>query len=137
MPTLTLPILEILRATPRARIVRIDLAGSTFDYLAGQAVLVGATGGPRRPYSLAAAPEHARRYVCIELLVGVDENETLGPHLRLERGSAVDVEGPLGSFTFPREPAERRFVFVAGGTGIAPLRAMLHHALAIPHEQIG
>jgi len=137
MLTLTLPIREILRATPRARIVRIDLAGSAFDYLAGQAVLVGATGGPRRPYSLAAAPEDARRDGCLELLVGVDGNERPGPHLPLQRGSAVDVEGPLGSFTFPSDPAERRFVFIAGGTGIAPLRAMLHHALAIPHEQIG
>ena len=41
----------------------------------------------------------------------------------------VDVEGPLGSFTFPAAPDERRFVFIAGGTGIAPLRAMLRHAL--------
>jgi ferredoxin-NADP reductase len=49
----------------------------------------------------------------------------------------VDVEGPLGQFTFPSEPQERRFLFVAGGTGIAPLRAMLQHALRIPHQQIG
>ena len=34
-----------------------------------------------------------------------------------------------GSFTFPRHPHERRFVFIAGGTGIAPLRSMLWHAL--------
>ena len=49
----------------------------------------------------------------------------------------VDVEGPLGSFTFPADPEERRFVFIAGGTGIAPLRAMLRHALDIPHREIG
>jgi len=28
-------------------------------------------------------------------------------------------------------------VFIAGGTGIAPLRAMLRHALRIPHREIG
>ncbi len=28
-------------------------------------------------------------------------------------------------------------MFIAGGTGIAPLRAMLRHALAIPHSGIG
>src|SRR5207249_1797728 len=66
-----------------------------------------------------------------------DANGTPGPHLQLERGRAVDVDGPHGSFTFPAAPAERRFVFIAGGTGIAPLRAMLYHALTIPHEQIG
>jgi ferredoxin-NADP reductase len=49
----------------------------------------------------------------------------------------VEVEGPLGSFTFPSDPAERRFVFIAGGTGIAPLRAMLRHALTIRGHRIG
>lgn len=134
---LTLAIREVLPATPRARIVRIGLDGAAFDYAAGQAVLVGAAGGPKRPYSIAAAPEEARREGCLELLVGVDANGTPGPHLQLERGRAVDVDGPHGSFTFPAAPAERRFVFIAGGTGIAPLRAMLRHALAIAHDDIG
>ena len=129
---LTLAIREVLPATPRARIVRIELGGAPFDYAAGQAVLVGATGGPKRPYSVAGSPEEARRDGCLELLVGVDASGKPGPHLILERGRPVSVEGPLGSFTFPPAPAERRFVFIAGGTGIAPLRAMLHHALSNP-----
>jgi ferredoxin-NADP reductase len=134
---LTLAIREVIPATPRARIVRLELGGAVFEYAAGQAVLVGAAGGPKRPYSVAASPEEARREGCLELLVGVDAHGTPGPHLTLERGRVVDVNGPLGTFTFPAAPAERRFVFIAGGTGIAPLRAMLHHGLAIPHEEIG
>jgi NAD(P)H-flavin reductase len=134
---LTLGIREVLAATPRSRILRIDLDGAPFDYAAGQAVRVGAPGGARRPYSVAAPPEEARRNGWLELLVGVDSASTSGPHLPLEPGRLVEVEGPLGAFTFPQDPAERRFVFIAGGTGIAPLRAMLHHALAIPHQQIG
>jgi ferredoxin-NADP reductase len=134
---LTLAIREVLPATARARVVRLDLDGAAFDYAAGQAILVGVPGGPKRPYSVAASAEEARREGCLELLVGVDGNGLAGPHLPLERGRVVDVNGPLGSFTFPAAPAERRFLFIAGGTGIAPLRAMLHHALVIPHEQIG
>ena len=134
---LSLAIRDVLPATPRARIVRIELGSAPFDYAAGQAVLVGAAGGPKRPYSLAASPEETRREGYLELLVGVDANGTPGPHLPLERGRVVDVDGPLGTFTFPVAPAERRFVFIAGGTGIAPLRAMLHHALAIPQAEIG
>jgi glycine betaine catabolism B len=134
---LTLGIREVLPATPRARVVRLDLNGASFEYLAGQAVLVGSVGGLKRPYSLAAAPEEARHTGCLELLVSVGPNGAPGPHLALDPGRLVAVEGPLGSFTFPREPAERRFVFIAGGTGIAPLRAMLHHALDAPHEYIG
>ena len=41
----------------------------------------------------------------------------------------MSAEGPIGTFFFPREPAERQFLFVAGGTGIAPLRSMICHAL--------
>ena len=134
---LTLGIREVLPATPRARIVRIDLGAETFDYIAGQAVLVGVAGRPRRPYSVAASPEDARRHRCLELLVGVDVNGMPGPHLPLEPGQLVDVEGPLGTFTWPRDPLEHRFVFIAGGTGIAPLRAMLRHALAMPGAEIG
>jgi ferredoxin-NADP reductase len=133
---LTLAIREVLPATPRARIVRLDLSGTTFDYAPGQAVLVGAPGGAKRPYSLASSPEESHRDGSLELLMGVDAAGE-GPNLSLAPGGRVDVEGPLGSFTFPGQPFEKRFVFIAGGTGIAPLRAMLHHALAIPHQQIG
>ena len=116
----------------------IDLAGTPFPYLAGQAILVGANGAERRrPYSVAAAPEESVRDSSIELLVGVDPEGNPGGSLRLEPGALVDIDGPLGTFTFPPQPAERRFLFIAGGTGIAPLRAMLHHALNVPHEAIG
>ena len=135
---LTLPIRDVQAATPRARIVRLDLDGQAFDYDAGQAVLVGTHGQTKRkPYSIAAAPEDARRDRCLELLVAVEADGTPGEHLALDPGVQVDVAGPVGSFTFPALPAERRFVFIAGGTGIAPLRAMLRHALAIPHRAIG
>ena len=69
---LTLPIREVVRATPRARIVQLDLDGRTFDYAAGQAVLVGAGNQRKRPYSIAGAPEDAIRSGYLELLVGVD-----------------------------------------------------------------
>jgi ferredoxin-NADP reductase len=134
----TLPIRDVLPATPRAQIVRIDLGDYPFEYSAGQAVLVGSQGSEvRNPYSIACAPEDARRDGWIELLVGLDGEPQGGPPFALERGVRVDVEGPLGTFTFPAAPTERRFLFVAGGTGIAPLRAMLRHALQIPHANIG
>ena len=135
---LTRPIREIRNATPRARTVLIDLAGTPFPYLPGQAVLISANGAERRrPYSVAAAPEESVRDGSIELLVGVDAEGSPGGDLRLEPGTLIDIDGPLGTFTFPAQPSERRFLFIAGGIGIAPLRAMLHHALGVPHEAIG
>ena len=101
-------------------------------------MFIGAHGQAlRKPYSIALSPEEARRDGRIELLVGVDERGVAGPHLALDAGATVDMEGPVGSFTFPPEPEERRFVFIAGGTGIAPLRAMLRHALGLPHREVG
>lgn len=135
---LTLPIREVLPATPRARIARLDLDGNAFDYAPGQAVAIASHGGEkRRPYSIASAPEDARRDGWLELLIGVGADGTPGPHLTLQTGALVDLDGPLGSFVFPAAPAERRFVFIAGGTGIAPLRAMMRRALRLPHRNIG
>jgi len=134
----TLPIRQVLPATPRARIARLDLNGHAFGYTAGQAVRIANHGFEnRQPYSIAASPDDARRDGWLELLVGVDHRGTPGGHLTLDTGQLVDVEGPFGTFTFPQNPEEERFVFIAGGTGIAPLRAMLRHALAIPHSGIG
>jgi ferredoxin-NADP reductase len=136
---ITKPVRDVLAATARAQIVRIDLQGEAFPYIAGQAVWVGAAGSEqRRPYSLADSPEHAERDGVLELLVGIDVDAAAGGlHLTLQPGTRVDIEGPVGRFTFPEHPLERRFLFIAGGTGIAPLRAMLRHALTVPHDAIG
>jgi Na+-transporting NADH:ubiquinone oxidoreductase subunit F len=133
---LTLGVRDVAHATPRSVIVRLDLAGAVFDYRAGQAVLVGHTGDMvQRPYSLALAPYEARESGTLELLVGLDAPDSPGTHLsNLMHGMHVDVDGPVGSFHFPDQPRERHFLFVAGGTGIAPLRAMLHEALARRQE---
>lgn len=136
---LTLPIREVQPATPRARLVRIDLAGHHFPYEPGQAILVARHGHAPRDtaYSVAVPPEEAARNDWLELLVGVDETGAPGPHLTLESASLVDVEGPIGRFTFPGKPADAPCVFIAGGTGIAPLRAMIKTALASPNRRIG
>lgn len=127
-----------MTATPRTHIVRIALNGSAFPYLAGQAVIVGAHGGDRRcAYSLADAPARARATDCLELLVGVGGGVVSEPPFALAPGTLVDIDGPRGRFTLPETPSERRFLFIAGGTGISPLRAMVHHALAVPHYEIG
>lgn len=111
--------------------MRLELDGDTFDFAPGQAVRVGVPGTERRrPYSIASAPEDARDFHALELLVRVDADGRAGEHLPLEPGTAIEVEGPLGTFTFPDYVAARRIVFVAGGTGIAPLRAMLRHVIA-------
>lgn len=118
------------RATPRSILLEIALS-RPFAFNAGQAVMVGAAGGAaRRPYSIAVGPREAARTGRLELLVGVGADGSPGPHLpSIEAGTRVDVEGPFGTFLLPGRVDEPAILFVAGGTGIAPLRAMLHEAL--------
>ena len=118
------------RATPSTRILRLSVGGAPFPYAAGQAALLGPAGESERiPYSIASSPEETAVDGYIEFLLKL-ESDGWGARLAaLRRGSEIAVEGPIGTFTFPAEPAERQILFVAGGTGIAPLRSMICHAL--------
>jgi ferredoxin-NADP reductase len=129
----TLAVRDVRVETPRARVVRLSLGGNHFDFAAGQAVHLGLHRRPeQKPYSIACSPEQARQMDGLEFLVQVGEDGSAGTHLGVPApGVLVDVEGPTGAFRFPANPPEPRFLFVAGGTGIAPLRAMLWHALAV------
>jgi NAD(P)H-flavin reductase len=126
-----LPTREVLRATPRLRIIRFDLGPEPFPFVAGQAVLVAPHGAPlRKPYSIACSPRQAAHSNMIELLVQADVPDLDDPHLeRLTPGSLVDVEGPIGTFGLRQDGSEQDILFIAGGTGIAPLRSMLWHTI--------
>jgi ferredoxin-NADP reductase len=124
--------LGIRLATPRTRIIGLDLAGQNFPFQAGQAVMVGLHGSLlRKPYSIASAPVEAARSRCLELLVQVDDSGGLDPHLELAAaGTLLDVEGPFGTFGLVDHADKGGLLFVAGGTGIAPLRSMLIERVA-------
>lgn len=95
--------------------------------------MVGAHGGAeRRPYSIACSPERAEQTGQLELLVAIEHDGSLGSHFgSATRGTMVDIDGPIGTFRLPAGSAEAWVLFVAGGTGIAPLRAMLDHLLRL------
>lgn len=126
-----LPALEVIRATPRTQIIRLALNRQPYPFAAGQAVVVGLHDGiVRKPYSLASSPRQVAETGAIELLAQVEEADPLDPHLeRVSPGTLVDVDGPFGDFRLPDPIVARDLLFVAGGTGIAPLRSMLHEAL--------
>ena len=108
----------------------MNLGGVRYPYVAGQAALLGLAGQTERAaYSIASAPEESVREGYLEFLIKLESSGAWGAHFAgIARGASVDVEGPLGSFTFPAQPAAEAFLFVAGGTGIAPLRSMIRHA---------
>jgi ferredoxin-NADP reductase len=129
---LTRPVGALVASTPTTRILRLDLGDEPFMFRAGQAALIGAHGQPlRRPYSIASNPEDAVRHHRLEFLLKVDTSGDAGPHLaNMQVGMRIDLDGPSGSFTLPDPTDAAGFLFVAGGTGIAPLRSMVRHLIA-------
>ena len=134
--TLLVPAREVRPATPRTRIIVIDLDGHAFAFNAGQAVFAGlADSSVRRPYSIACSPEQAARDRSLELLVQIDDHSAPDPHLeRATPGRVLSIEGPFGSFALPTRVPEHHLLLIAGGTGIAPLRSIMWHVLEVQPE---
>lgn len=99
-----------------------------FTFLPGQFVMVSIPGHRnangvliKKAFSIASAPKADH----IELCVAQVPNGMFSPKLcSLTKGEKVDIEGPFGKF-FLKEPVEDHTLFVAGGTGIAPLMSMI------------
>ena len=132
---LSLPIRDVVSATPRTRIVRLDLGSQRFDYRPGQSAMVAEPGGRRRPYSLAGAPHESRLDRSLELLIGMEGNS---PDFQrsLIAGEWLEIEGPIGGFTFETTVRDGPLAFIAGGSGIAPIRSMLREALQVSRQPL-
>ena len=86
----------------------------------------------RKAYSIASAPWELSKTGHLQVLAQIEDAGGPDPHLELAApGTKLDLEGPFGSFGLP--PDEMMpLLFVAGGTGIAPLRSMLIERLSRP-----
>lgn len=114
--------------TPTTRRVRIALDGA-FLYRAGQAASLAA-GSAKTPYSIASAPAETARHGWLEFLVKVDGSSRFGAIVdTLQTGAALEVAGPVGAFTLDVVPPGAPLLFIAGGTGIAPVRSMIREAI--------
>jgi len=120
---------EVLQEAPNVKLVRLTWSGvADFGFKPGQWVGVycdefcGEDNKPiRRAFSIASEP--GKDY--IELCVA------RGPRLSaflqdIKPGAKVHTDGPYGMFWL--RPADK-YLFIAGGTGIAPFRPMIHQAL--------
>jgi ferredoxin-NADP reductase len=110
--------------------------GSAVGHLAGQYLdlfVPTAKGLPfRRPYSIASPPDPQRPDLFEIAVTRVDGGPTSDALHALPVGGVVEMDGPEG--TFVRRVDDRAFpgLFVATGTGLAPLRAMLADDLRAP-----
>jgi ferredoxin-NADP reductase len=125
---------EVLEVRPETgRVVTLALEVPDWDgHLPGQHVDVRLTAedGYRaeRAYSIASAPDGGR----IELAVERLEDGEVSPYLagELRPGDQLELRGPVGGY-FVWEPGRGGpLLLVAGGSGVAPLMAMVRHRAA-------
>ncbi len=111
--------------------------GSPFDYLAGQWVKLFLREGLSRDYSIASAPSEdaSRDEGRFELLIThVEGGEGSRLLCTMEPGATLDMLGPNGLFVREERHAHLPSIFIATGTGLAPLRAMIQEASRSPKQ---
>jgi CDP-4-dehydro-6-deoxyglucose reductase, E3 len=126
---------SIDKPAPDVAIVKLKLpTNERLQYLAGQYIDFLLKDGHRRSFSL-ATPPHA------DELLELHVRHTPGgfftdPLFSTYKGREIlRFEGPLGTF-YLRETSDKPVIFVAGGTGFAPVKAIIEHMLfhRIPRE---
>jgi ferredoxin-NADP reductase len=108
-----------------------DLGGHLFSFLPGQAIDIFLLDpphpdprGPQHSFSIAgtAGPEG------IQIGTRIRESVWKKNLLEMPLGTKVEIEGPWGEFTLPKDPQD--IVLLAGGIGVTPFRAMAEDASA-------
>ena len=110
-------------------IVKIKLpATERLQFLAGQYIEFLLKDGKTRSYSLATPPhDDALLELHIRHMPGGLFSDQVFSTMKVR--DILRLKGPLGSF-FIREDSDKPMIFVAGGTGFAPIKGMLEHAFA-------
>lgn len=113
-------------------VLRLPPSG-ILNFIPGQYIDVIGHGGVRRSYSLANAP---RADNTLELHIRAVEKGAMSQYWFNQ--SAVNdllrLHGPQGTF-FLRNIAQRDLIFLATGTGMAPIKAMLEALPNLPTDQ--
>ncbi|MEK6826073.1 MAG: FAD-dependent oxidoreductase [Nanoarchaeota archaeon] len=120
-------VIKVGRLNENTLLLELDVHGS-FEFKAGQFVLtyVNVDGKEEnRAFSIASSPSKDT----INLLIRKYDRGKVSPKLfELKEGDKLKIRGPFGVFNV-KEPLPSEIVFVAGGSGIAPLRSMMHDVL--------
>ena len=109
------------------RLILQAARGERLRRLPGQYLDVLLDDGKRRAFSIANAP-HASDAIELHVRHVAGGGFTSYVFDTMKPGALLKVEGPLGTFV-PREDSERPLLFVAGGTGFAPVKALIEHFL--------
>jgi CDP-4-dehydro-6-deoxyglucose reductase, E3 len=122
-------IARIVERAPETRSFFLQLPqGQRFTFAPGQFIsCLLPLGAPTliRPYSLASSPGEPELEICLNRVPGGLGSAYL---FGLDVGATLRFTGPWGTFALDEAP-DAACVFIAEGTGIAPIRPMLRRVL--------
>ncbi len=131
VPVKTLPcrVQKLERLADDVMLMQLKLpANERLQFLAGQYIDFLLKDGRRRSYSI-ANPPHADEFIELHLR-HVPGGRFSGHVFTTMKGKDIlRFEGPHGSFLVSEE-SDKPMIFVAGGTGFAPIKGMLQHLFA-------
>jgi ferredoxin-NADP reductase len=125
-------VVELVEETARTKSIALELDDWS-GHRAGQHVDVRLTAEDgyqaQRSYSIASAPEDERLVLTVERL---DDGE-VSPYLadELRPGDELELRGPIGGYFVWEAALGGPLLLLAGGSGVAPLHAILRHHRAI------
>ena len=130
IPIKTLPcrVQKIERVTEDVAILFLKLpANERLQFLAGQYIEFLLRDGTRRSFSMANAPHDDE---LVQLHVRHVPGGSFTDHVfaKMKERDILRFEGPHGTF-FLREDTDKPIVFVASGTGFAPIKSIIEYAL--------
>jgi len=117
---------DVLTETPHVKTIAFDVADWA-GHRAGQHVDIRLTAEDgyqaERSYSIASAPNGTR----LDLTVVRIADGEVSPYLadELKPGDRIELRGPVGGYFVWEPPQGGPLLLVAGGSGIAPLMAMI------------
>ena len=129
IPIKTLPcrVQKLERVTDDVILLSLKLpANERLQFLAGQYVEFLLKDGSRRSFSMGNAP-HDDEFVQLHVRHVPGGQFTDHVFGKMKERDILRFEGPHGTF-FLREDSAKPIVFVASGTGFAPIKAILEHA---------
>ncbi len=108
-------------------------ADDHLQYRAGQYLYVIPNKGDARPFSIGNCPTDERM---IELHIRhTQDNEYANQLLdEIKSHKKLNLRGPYGTTVFHRD-INKPIIFIAGGTGFAPLKAIIEHVLIEDFQQ--
>jgi ferredoxin-NADP reductase len=125
-------VVDLVTETPRVKTIAFDVPGWP-GHRAGQHVDIRLTSEDgyqaERSYSIASAPNGTRLGLTVVRIPDGEVSSYLADELR--PGDRIELRGPVGGYFVWEPPQGGPLLLVAGGSGIAPLMAMIRLRAAV------